>query len=90
MVIDHGAGVSAADRTLVFEPFWRKDERPPGSGLGLSIVRAVARLHQGDVQVAETPGGGATFVFWLPSSSASPATASHSVPSGLPVSAEYT
>jgi signal transduction histidine kinase len=66
MVIDHGAGVSAADRTLVFEPFWRKDERPPGAGLGLSIVRAVAQRHHGDVQVSETPGGGATFVFSLP------------------------
>jgi signal transduction histidine kinase len=83
-VIDHGAGVSAADRTLVFEPFWRKDERPPGSGLGLSIVRAVARLHQGDVEVTDTPGGGATFVFWLPTS---PHPASHALPSGMPVSA---
>jgi signal transduction histidine kinase len=60
-VVDHGAGVEAADRALVFEPFWRKDERPPGSGLGLSIVRAVARLHGGEVSVHETPGGGATF-----------------------------
>jgi signal transduction histidine kinase len=60
-VVDHGAGVEAADRALVFEPFWRKDERPPGSGLGLSIVREVARLHGGEVSVYETPGGGATF-----------------------------
>ncbi len=70
MVVDHGAGVSPDDRTLVFEPFWRKDERPPGTGLGLSIVRAVARLHHGDVQVGDTPGGGATFVLWLPISAA--------------------
>jgi signal transduction histidine kinase len=86
MVIDHGEGVSPADRTLVFEPFWRKDERPPGSGLGLSIVRAVARLHQGDVQVTDTQGGGATFLFYLPASPASPAAA-HAGTVSLPVSA---
>ncbi len=64
-VEDHGAGVSMADRAMVFEPFWRKDDRPAGAGLGLSIVREVARLYQGDISVRDTPGGGATFVLTL-------------------------
>lgn len=72
VVEDHGPGVPPADRGLVFEPFWRKDERPPGTGLGLSIVREVARLHGGDVEVTETPGGGATFRLRLPEPAASP------------------
>lgn len=66
IVEDHGPGVAASERGLIFEPFWRKDERPPGTGLGLSIVREVARLHGGAVEVSETPGGGATFCFQLP------------------------
>jgi signal transduction histidine kinase len=65
-VVDHGAGVAAQDRALLFEPFWRKDERTRGSGLGLAIVREVARLHGGSVMVQDTPGGGATFVLDLP------------------------
>jgi signal transduction histidine kinase len=72
VVEDHGAGVPPAERGLVFEPFWRKDERPPGTGLGLSIVREVARLHGGDVEVTETPGGGATFRLRLPEPAAPP------------------
>ena len=64
-VEDHGAGVSVTDRAMMFEPFWRKDDRPAGAGLGLSIVREVARLYGGDIAVRDTPGGGATFVLIL-------------------------
>ena len=71
-VIDHGEGIAADDRLLVFEPFWRKDESPPGSGLGLSIVREVARVHGGDVHVRGTPGGGATFVLEFPDANEPP------------------
>ena len=45
-VCDAGAGVPAADRERVFEPFYRGAR---GSGLGLSIVRQIARRHGGDV-----------------------------------------
>lgn len=60
-VADHGAGIAEADRTAIFEPFWRKDERSRGTGLGLAIVRDVAQRHGGRVTVEDTPGGGATF-----------------------------
>jgi signal transduction histidine kinase len=50
----------------VFEPFWRKDERTPGTGLGLAIASDVATRHGGSLNLAETPGGGATFRLSLP------------------------
>ena len=46
-VCDGGAGVPEADRERVFEPFYRGAR---GSGLGLSIVRQIARRHGGDVR----------------------------------------
>jgi len=60
-VVDHGAGISSDERSKIFEPFWRKDERSQGTGLGLSIVKELVELHEGKVSVAPTPGGGATF-----------------------------
>jgi signal transduction histidine kinase len=65
-VIDHGAGIAAADLPFLFEPFWRKDDGSRGTGLGLAIVSEVARLHAGSAGVEETPGGGATFVLAFP------------------------
>jgi len=69
-IVDHGPGVPEEARARVFERFWRSDpsrERSRGgTGLGLSIVAAIAEAHGGAVSVAETPGGGATFVVSLP------------------------
>lgn len=65
LVIDHGPGIAAGLRDQVFEPFWRGDERRPGGGLGLAIAREAAAAHGGGVQVCDTPGGGATFRFWI-------------------------
>lgn len=65
-VLDHGPGIDPADRETVFEPFWRKDERPAGSGLGLATVRETAKLHQGNVFVETTAGAGAVFTIRLP------------------------
>lgn len=60
-VVDHGGGVAPADRDMVFEPFWRREEMSPGSGLGLSIVKELVQLSGGRIYIADTPGGGATF-----------------------------
>jgi signal transduction histidine kinase len=72
LIIDHGPGITAQDAPFIFEPFWRKDERSPGTGLGLTIVREVARLHGGGISVTTTPGGGATFRLHLPASTLRP------------------
>ena len=70
-VRDHGPGVPPEVATKVFERFYRADPSRGrgaggGSGLGLAIVAAIVALHHGRVGVAETPGGGATFVVRLP------------------------
>jgi signal transduction histidine kinase len=67
-VVDRGPGVPRALGAKLFSPFARGEGRdaPAGLGLGLALVRALARLHGGDVRSEETPGGGATFVLSLP------------------------
>lgn len=67
-VVDHGAGVSDTDKPHVFTRFFRAEatRSQPGSGLGLSIVKQFADDHGADVEVIDTPGGGATFLLRLP------------------------
>lgn len=59
MVADDGPGMPEADRDRAGERFFRADaaRSTPGSGLGLSLVRAVAALHGGDVMLGETHPG---------------------------------
>jgi two-component system, OmpR family, sensor kinase len=67
-VRDTGPGVADTDREHVFERFWRGDHtRTEGSGLGLSIVKAVATAHGGCARLDSTPGEGATFTLVVPS-----------------------
>ena len=58
---DHGPGIAAEDRPLVFDRFYRASaaRAMPGSGLGLAIVQEVAEAHGGSVFADEAPGGGA-------------------------------
>lgn len=51
-VIDAGPGIPTEQREQVFVPFYRLTGDPKGAGLGLSLVRQIARLHGGDA-VAE-------------------------------------
>jgi signal transduction histidine kinase len=52
----------------LFEPFHRGTNRggASGSGLGLSIVRAVVSAHRGSVHAEPVDGGGLTVSVWLP------------------------
>lgn len=58
-VADDGPGVPAEFRARAFERFTRVEtsRTTPGSGLGLSLVRAVARLHGGDVTLGDASPG---------------------------------
>ncbi len=58
-VADRGAGIPAADRSRVTDRFVRLENSRsrPGSGLGLSLVAAVARLHNGTLRVEDNEPG---------------------------------
>ncbi len=60
-VADSGPGLPAEDRARAGERFFRADASrgTPGSGLGLSLVRAVAHLHGGDLSLGDAEPGGA-------------------------------
>ena len=69
-VVDHGVGIAPEIRATLFEPFVQGPDSSamaqPGTGIGLTLVDRFARMHDGDVHVEPTPGGGATFVVRLP------------------------
>jgi len=65
---DTGIGISEADLAHVFERFYRCDRSrsQPGTGLGLSLARAIARAHGGDIAVMSALDQGSTFTITLP------------------------
>ena len=65
---DSGVGISEQDREKVFARFYRGDpsRATSGSGLGLSLARAIVRAHNGDLRFDSAPGKGATFYLSLP------------------------
>lgn len=65
-VEDAGPGIPAADRDRVLERFCSLDRATGGSGLGLSIVAAVARSHGGRLTLADSPLGGLRVALDLP------------------------
>lgn len=65
-VTDEGGGLEPGEEQVVFEPFRTGASPRAGKGLGLSVVRAVARAHGGDSGVVNRPGQGATFWIEIP------------------------
>ena len=62
---DHGPGIPAGESERVFEPFYRPSghsETAGGWGLGLSLVRQIARHHKASVRIETPADGGACFV----------------------------
>jgi two-component system phosphate regulon sensor histidine kinase PhoR len=70
VVRDFGPGIAPEEQEQIFERFYRARAvrlKPiRGSGIGLALVRHIARAHDGDVSVTSIPGKGATFQLWLP------------------------
>ncbi len=64
-ITDNGPGIAEADLPRIFEPFFTTKPVGEGTGLGLELVRRVAQLAGGDVQVASVPGQ-TTFTVVLP------------------------
>jgi signal transduction histidine kinase len=71
-VTDTGPGIPPEHLPHIFDRFYKADASragtrvPSGSGLGLSIVRAIVVRHGGEIHASNTPGGGAIFTLTLP------------------------
>lgn len=69
-ISDNGVGIPKEERKDIFKPFHKVDKsRDPsikGNGLGLSIVKQIIDLHQGHIEVSESPRGGAKFIVTIP------------------------
>jgi heavy metal sensor kinase len=67
-VRDNGAGILPVHRERVFDRFYRADQSrsQSGAGLGLTLARAIAQAHGGDILLESEPGSGATFEVRLP------------------------
>jgi signal transduction histidine kinase len=73
-VADSGMGIGAADQAQLYDRFFRTRDAAahatPGTGLGLTITKAIVDAHGGTIAVASTLGSGTTFVVELPLSHA--------------------
>ncbi|HEY8757732.1 MAG TPA: sensor histidine kinase [Candidatus Limnocylindria bacterium] len=69
-VRDSGRGIAQEDRERIFEEFRQArggtDQGSEGTGLGLSLTKALVELHHGSISVESEVGRGSTFTFWLP------------------------
>jgi two-component system sensor histidine kinase BaeS len=69
-VRDSGSGIAAEHLPHVFDRFYKADPsrtgQTAGSGLGLSIVKAIVERHGGTITAASAPGEGTTFTIKLP------------------------
>jgi PAS domain S-box-containing protein len=67
-VSDTGCGIPVSEQPRLFERFFRSSSTRdvPGTGLGLTIVRAIVESHGGSIVCKSTPGEGTTFMFMLP------------------------
>ncbi len=72
-VADTGIGMTSAEMSRLFEPFYRAHspalDRPAGTGLGLAICERLAKRLGGEIAVQSTPGEGSTFTVSLPAGS---------------------
>lgn len=69
-VSDTGSGISEKDLPMIFQRFFHKDTshdgKSEGVGLGLSIAKAIAKFHNGDIEVRSKLHEGSTFTVILP------------------------
>jgi len=63
-VIDNGPGIDAPAQEKVFSPFFTT--RKEGTGLGLAVVAAVVRAHNGNIELQSIPEEGCTFILRIP------------------------
>ena len=69
---DTGVGMNEETLDRVLEPYFTTKEMGKGTGLGLSVVYGIVRKHEGSISISSTPGQGAIFRIYLPSSETRP------------------
>ncbi|MBM4329219.1 MAG: response regulator [Deltaproteobacteria bacterium] len=65
-VHDRGVGISKADLSKVFEPFWSTKGFDIGAGMGLAVSHGIISRHGGEISVESVEGQGSTFTVKLP------------------------
>jgi signal transduction histidine kinase/ActR/RegA family two-component response regulator len=83
-VADDGIGIPAEILPRIFEPFFTTKPHEHGSGLGLAMVRMIARGHHGTVAVRSRPGQGTEFAVYLPAATAATPAPDHPPVSSAP------
>lgn len=71
-VRDHGPGVPEERRSELFRRFSRLGSHHVGMGVGLHLVRSIARAHGGDARYEAAPGGGSRFMISIPAAPSGP------------------
>lgn len=66
-VADSGVGIAQENHEKIFDEYFRCDttKRVHGIGLGLSFVKQIMLLHEGDMSLESTPGAGSIFFLWF-------------------------
>jgi signal transduction histidine kinase len=74
-VSDTGRGIPPEACRRIFDKFQqiRASDEGNGYGLGLAVVKTIVQAHRGDIRVESSNGKGSSFIFWIPSASASAA-----------------
>ena len=68
-VRDDGIGIGEEHLDKIWDRFYRADPRrgkEEGTGLGLSMVKWIAKVHNGEIHVESSLGKGSRFFFWFP------------------------
>jgi signal transduction histidine kinase len=69
-VKDNGIGIDPANHARIFEKFQRAEDQEvqdePGTGIGLTTAREIARRHGGDIELMSAKGEGSTFLLKIP------------------------
>ena len=66
VIVDNGPGISNAQATHIFEPFYTTKDPGSGTGLGLATCLRIVDQHGGTIELTSSPGEGATFLVRLP------------------------
>jgi PAS domain S-box-containing protein len=74
--LDDGPGVPPEILASIFDPFYTTKRPGRGTGLGLSICKSIVKEHNGLIEAANAPGGGAAFTVTLPAATSTSAISS--------------